>query len=128
MPWPIDLYQGPLALSMSMPASFQNWSSAGVQRMPRDEGASLLFSTVVGTAVLGIHNVHPVVLQPMRTNPSIFIRPHPDGQLAHGLAARISSSLVGMQTVRMAGGPYCRPLAGACDAAHGDADSSLQTV
>ena len=38
MPWPIDLYQAPLSLSMSMPASFQRLSSAICvpERSPRE--------------------------------------------------------------------------------------------
>ncbi len=38
MPWPIDLYQEPLSLSMSMPESFQSCSSATwvPERSPRE--------------------------------------------------------------------------------------------
>ena len=52
MPWPIDLYQGPLSFSMSMPAAFQRLISAiwVPDRSPREMKVRLLSLIVLSAA------------------------------------------------------------------------------
>ena len=49
MPWPIDLYQGPLSFSISMPDAFQRLSSAiwVPERSPREMKPAFLSLIVV---------------------------------------------------------------------------------
>ena len=61
MPWPIDLYQGPLSFSMSMPAAFQRFCSAICvpERSPREMNGALLSLIALSAATMSLVPLMP---------------------------------------------------------------------